>query len=128
MIAETIISLIGPHFFLANVDIHEYVERYDAHITYKLNHILCSAVWLKCYGIIRTILLSNRYTSARGQRICNISSCDSGIKFSIQGIFKQMPMTVLTPAFILSIIFLSYILRIFETPLVESSGQPFDYF
>ena len=66
MIIETIISLIGPHFFLKDVVIHEYVKWYDTHITYKLNHILCSAVWLKCYGIVWTFLLSNWYTSAWG--------------------------------------------------------------
>lgn len=66
MLIETIISLIGPHFFLDSISIDEYVQRWDVTITYKLNHLLCCVAWAKCYGIMRTVLLSNRYTSAWG--------------------------------------------------------------
>ena len=34
----------------------------------------------------------------------------------------------MSPVFLISIIGFAYVLRIFETPLAEASGQPLDYF
>jgi hypothetical protein len=42
--------------------------------------------------------------------------------------FKQSPLGTLTPIFVVSIIGFAYVIRIFESPLAESTGQPYDFY
>ena len=52
MIAETMISMIGPHFFLQSLVYRETNTDLGIEVEYRINHILCTVVWFKCYGIL----------------------------------------------------------------------------
>lgn len=65
MLIETIISAVGPQVFTQSLTYSEYNYDYDVDITYRLNNILCCFVWIKLYAVIRSFLLSNKYTEPR---------------------------------------------------------------
>ena len=115
-------------FSLKNVIYTEYVYTYDVTITYPINSILCSFVWIKLYVIIRSFLLSNKWTTPRAQRVCLLNGCYADTTFSFRANFKEKANTILIAAYMLSSFILAYMLRIFERPLSEVSGQNFNYF
>ena len=128
MIMELIITTIGPQIFFKNVTYSEYVYTYDITIVYPINSILCSFVWIKLYVIIRSFLLSNKWTTPRAQRVCLLNGCYADTTFSFRANFKEKANTILIAAYMLTSFILAYMLRIFERPLSEVSGQNFNYF
>ena len=126
MIIEAIFTTIAPQFFFNNITVSEYISRYDVVVTYELNTILCSFVWMKCYVIIRSLLTMTKFLAPRAQRICKMNGCGTDLMFSVQGEFKQSPNTILISTLIISVLIFGYNLRIFESPLSEVSGQRFD--
>jgi hypothetical protein len=128
MIFESIITQIGPQVFLQGVTISEYNYVYDVTIRYEVNNILCCFVWIKCYAILRTILTTNRYTSPRAQRVCALNGCYASLTFSLKSKFKENATQTLMITFLVSSTISAYMLRIFERPLSEVSGQDFNSF
>jgi len=100
MIVEFIITTIGPHIFLKNLNYSEYSYDYDVTITYPVNNILCCFVWVKLYVIIRTYLLSNKFTTPRSQRVCLLNGCYADLTFSLRAKFKESPNAILITTFV----------------------------
>jgi len=128
MIFELIITTIGPQIFLKDVEYHEYVYDYDVTIIHPVNNLLCCFVWIKLYVIIRTILLTNKFTTPRAQRVCLLNGWFADLTFSFRAKFKESPNAILITSFFLSGVICAYMLRIFERPLSEISGHRFDQF
>ena len=126
MMIEGAFTAIAPQFFLNNITISEYIQKYDTRVTYELNTILCWFVWMKCYVIVRTLLIMTKFLSPRSQRICKMNGCETDMMFSVQGEFKQSPNKLLISTLIISVLIFGYNLRIFESPLSDVSGQRFD--
>lgn len=126
MIIELIITTIGPQIFLKDMTYSEYVFNYDVTVVYPINNVLCCFVWVKLYVIIRTILLTNKYTTPRAQRVCLLNGCYADLIFSFRAKFKESPNSILIITFFLSSLMYAYMLRIFERPLSDVSGQNFN--
>ena len=128
MILELILTTIGPQIFLKDVTYTEYVYPYDVTITYPINSILCSFVWIKLYVIIRSTLLSNKWTTPRAQRVWLLNGWYADTTFSFRSNFKEKANTILIASYMSTSFILAYMLRIFERPLSVVSGQNFDYY
>ena len=126
MIMETIISVISPHSIFKDREISENNNAYNTTIHYPLNHILCSFIFFKGYAIVRTIFLTNKYSMPRSQRVCALTGCHANIELSVKGSFKEYPNTSLGVTTLISALVFAQMLRIYERPLSDVSGQRFD--
>lgn len=127
MIVELIITTIGPQIFLKEMKYSEYVYTYDVTVVYPVNSLLCCFVWIKLYVIIRTLLLTNKFTTPRAQRVCVLNGCYADLTFSFRSKFKESPNVILIATYLITCLILAYMLRIFERPLSSVSGQDFNY-
>lgn len=128
MVIETIISVISPHSIFKDITITENNTDFNIKIEYPLNHILCSFIFFKGYAVIRTFFLTNVYSMPRSQRVCSMMGCQANVLFSVRGQFKQTPNTALGVTTLISALTCAQMLRIYERPLSEVSGQNFDKF
>lgn len=128
MLIESIITQIGPQIFLQNFQISEYNYTYDITFTYELNNLLWVFVWIKCYAILRTILSTNKFTSPRAQRVWTLNGCFASLAFSVKSKFKESANTTLLITYITSSLIAAYMLRIFERPLSNVTGQDYNPF
>mmetsp|Transcript_32425 Transcript_32425/g.28711 ORF Transcript_32425/g.28711 Transcript_32425/m.28711 type:complete len:309 (+) Transcript_32425:534-1460(+) len=123
MLAEALGSLVAPQYFFLGL---EYKETYgDVGITYELNQILCCFVWVKCYVTVRTMLTLTKWLNPRSQRVCKMNGCYPDLMFAVRSSFKQSPNLTLISTIFVSGVICAYMVRIFERPLSESSGQNF---
>lgn len=128
MVIETIVSFISPHSIFKGITITEDNTDYNTKIVYPLNHILCSFIFFKLYAVIRTIFLTNIYSKPRSQRVCSMMGCYASVTFSLRGQFKETPNLALGLTTLISAFVCAQMLRIYERPLSEVSGQRFDKF
>lgn len=126
MIIEAIMSALAPQYFFEGYEIDEYVKNYDVTITYELNTLLCCSVWIKCYVILRTVLVMTKFYGPRSQRICKMNGCEANLMFSVRGCFKENQNSTLLGTIVISGMICAYMLRIFERPLSDVSGQNFN--
>lgn len=66
------------------------------------------------------------YSKPRSQRVCSMMGCYADIVFSVRGQFKETPNLVLGITALISTNVIALMLRIYERPLAEVSGQRFD--
>lgn len=126
MLVELFLTTMGPQIFLKDVTYSEYVYDYDITVTYPVNNLLWWFVWIKLYVPLRTFLLTNKYTTPRAQRVCVLNGWYADLTFSFRAKFKESPNSILIAAFFVSSLIWAYMLRIFERPLSEASGQDFN--
>ena len=126
MILESIITQIGPQVFLQGYTTEEYNYDFDVQVVYEFNHLLCCFVWIKCYAILRTILSTNKFTSPRAQRVWALYGCYSSLAFSVKSKFKESANMTLLLTFFISSLITAYMLRIFERPLSDATGQDYN--
>lgn len=69
-----------------------------------------------------------KFYAPRAQRICKMYGCYADLMFAVRGEFKQNPNFTLMTTIITSGIICAYMVRIFERPLSEVSGQNFNRF
>ena len=72
------------------------------------------------------MLLLTKWCAPRAQRICKMNGCYSDLMFAVRSSFKQSPNATLISTIFVSGIICAYMLRIFERPLSEASGQNFN--
>jgi len=91
-------------------------------VRYMLGDFLFAFMLLRFYFLVRTLMNLNLYSELTSKRICGKHQITSGVSFSLKALIKERPgITVLLTALI-SIMWLSYLLRIFERIAYESQG------
>ena len=126
MVIEAVWSAIAPQYFFEDLTISEYNKDYGVTLKYELNILLCCFVWIKCYVPVRTLLIMTKFYAPRSQRVCKMYGCHADLMFSVRGEFKQNPNFTLIATMFISGFIMAYMLRIFERPLSEVSGQNFN--
>ena len=79
-----------------------------------------------CYLIIRALLTLSNFMDTRSQRVCMMSGSDANFMFSVKSLMKKKPYSVLLSSLIVSVALFGFILRVFERPLSDASGQDFN--
>jgi hypothetical protein len=83
-------------------------------VRYMLSDFLFAFMFLRVYFVIRTLMNFSPYSEMHAKRICAKYQVDADTSFCIKALMKKNPgMTILITS-VISIMWLSYVLRIFE--------------
>ena len=128
MIIETLFSCLTPQSIFKDLYITE--DNKDLGITYKypLNHLFWSLIILKGYTVIRTVFLTNIFSKPRSQRVWAMTGCYADFEFSVKAQFKASPSISLIVTTLVSVFSWAQMLRIYERPLSDFTGQNFNMF
>lgn len=125
MALEMIINLIAPYPILDGCKYIEYVSEYETEIIYEVNDILLYLSFARIYLAYRFCFFLTEFMNPRSQRVCAMYGCHSDSVFALKSLMKSNPFQVLLSSLFISIITLGYLLRIFEGPISDASGQDF---
>lgn len=115
MMLEILLTLVMPYPSLYNKVYYEQANEKSAGIPFLWNDwLLCFCIFFRVHFLLRTILSLSWYTEARAQRVCTIYGCDASYNFALKCMMKQNPWTVLSVMILVTLLMLSYQLRIFE--------------
>lgn len=67
---EILMVIIAPLPYLEDYRYHEYVDMFDANISYTYNEIFLSFMLFRCYIFVRYALVASQFMSPRSKRIC----------------------------------------------------------
>jgi hypothetical protein len=88
-----------------------------------LGDFLFAFMLFRLYFLVRTLLNLNLFSELTSKRICGKHQVVSGPQFCIKALIEERPGLTMIMAAVISIMWLSYILRIFERIAYESQGQ-----
>jgi hypothetical protein len=83
-------------------------------ITYMLSDFLFAMMFLRCYFLIRTLLNFSVYSDLYSKRVCAKHSVNASTSFYVKALYIKRPGIVICLVSTISILWLSYVLRIFE--------------
>lgn len=75
---------------------------------------LFAFMFLRVYFVVRTILNFCPYSALYAKKVCREHKVTPDIKFCIKALMKKQPGSTVAVAFVISVMWLSYLLRIFE--------------
>lgn len=125
MMFEMIICSISPLPVFEGLRYYEYSPTYDVTISYKINDILLTYMFIRIYLFIRLILFMFDYMTPRTQRACAIHGCEFSTSFAMKSLIQENPFTFIYVGLMLTIIIFGFQLMIYEGPISEASGQDF---
>lgn len=126
LILEMAFSLLSPCPFLCGVQITEVNTNWGVTIAYELNQIFLCVSLLRIYMLYNFIFCISKFMNPRSKRICDMNGCDANNWFAIKAIMKEQPYAFLGATIVLTVIIFGYMLRIFDGPLSDISGQDFN--
>ena len=127
LIFEIVINSITPFPFIWDEEYTESYSDYDTKVNYRINDIFLLIMCLcRTYLIVRAILTLSHFMDTRSQRVCTMSGTNASFMFSVKSLMKKKPYSVLLTSLIVSVALFGFVLRIFERPLTEASGQDFN--
>lgn len=83
-------------------------------VHYYLSDFLFAFMFLRFYYIIRTLMNFSIYSELYSKRVCSKYKVASGTSFCLKALITKTPGMFVLITFSLSIMWLSYLLRIFE--------------
>lgn len=125
MVFEMTINLIAPYSFFDGLKYVEQVTAYEVEIEYEINDILLFFCFARVYIAYRFSFFLTEFMNPRTQRVCAMNGCHADAMFALKSLMKSRPFTVLLSSLFISLFIFSYLLRLFESPLSEASGQDF---
>lgn len=127
LVAEIIFNSITPFPFIWDTNYTESYPDYETKVQYRINDIFLLIMCIcRTYLIVRAILTLSHFMDTRSQRVCNMSGTNASFMFSIKSLMKKKPYSVLLTSLVVSVALFGFVLRIFERPLSEASGQDFN--
>ena len=127
LLVEVVLNSITPFPFIWDETYNESYSDYSTNVDYRINDIfLLIMCMFRVYLLVRTSLTLSHFMDTRSQRVCTMSGSDASFMFSIKSLMKKKPYSVLLSSLILSVALFGFVLRIFERPLSDASGQDFN--
>ncbi|CDW74107.1 small-conductance calcium-activated potassium channel protein [Stylonychia lemnae] len=126
-IFEIIILCVHPFPYLEEEYTFQIINMFNEKdrfvgVNYLLSDFLFAFMFLRFYFLLRTITNFSTYSDLSSQRICNSNGFTSNMSFVLKAnIQKNTGLTVLFTA-VGSVMWLSYLLRIFEKIYYQSQG------
>ncbi len=87
-------------------------------VQYKLSDFLFALMFIRLYFLVRTLLNFTIYSDLYSKRVCSKYGFEASVSFYVKALFVKQPGVVILMVSSLSILFLSYVLRIFERYLL----------
>lgn len=91
-------------------------------VRYMLGDFLFAFMLFRFYFLVRTLMNLNLFSELSSKRICGKFKVKSGVAFSFKALIKERPGITVFLTALISIMWLAYILRIFERIAYESQG------
>lgn len=120
-----IIFFLHPNPVFSRLTVTIYNEKYNVDQVLSVNSIMFIICLLRMWFIIKTFVIYSDYSSSRTQRICQMNSFSTNFTFAIKAIMQSTPYHVYGLMLIISLVYCSYGLRIFERGLDQLSGLEF---
>lgn len=79
-----------------------------------LGDFLFAFMLFRLYFLVRTLLNLNLFSELTSKRICGKHQTASGLRFCIKALIEERPGLTMMLGAVISIMWLSYLLRIFE--------------
>lgn len=92
-------------------------------VRYMIGDFLFAFMLLRFYFLVRTLMNLNLYSELTSKRICGKYQIQPGVSFSMKALIKERPGITVFLTALISILWLAYLLRIFERIAYESQGQ-----
>lgn len=125
IIFECLLTLVMPYPSLYNKTYTETADEKDIGVEFQWNDfLLCWCIMFRIHFLLRTLLSLSDYTEARAQRVCKFYGCEANYNFALKALMKQSPWTVLSWMILVTLLMMSYQLRLFERKV----QPPFNYF
>jgi len=83
-------------------------------VSYMLSDFLFALMFLRLYFLIRTLLNFSVFSDLYSKRVCSKYGFEADTAFYVKALYVKKPGTVIIMVSVISIGFLSYLLRIFE--------------
>lgn len=125
MMKNFIVFFLHPNPVFAGLTVTIYNEKYNVDQVLSVNSIMFIICMLRMWFIIKTFVIYSDYSSSRTQRICQMNSFSTNFTFAIKAIMQSTPYHVYGLMLIISLVYCSYGLRIFERGLDSLSGLAF---
>jgi hypothetical protein len=95
----------------------------NIYILYYHSEIAFALMWLRMALFIRACFNYSMYTDPYSRKLCNFYGCDASVWFTLKCHIKTNPGYTIMILFGFTIIFLAYLLRIFEMPYWRLYGE-----
>jgi len=112
---------IFPWPFYDTYILSDYTEEnnYDIVVDYTLSDMFLSIMFLRVIFLYRSVLNYSLYTDAFTKKLCNEYGFQNNHKFALKCLFNIYPATIVGSTFLLTVFIESYMLRLFELPLLK---------
>lgn len=124
---EIIICILTPYPFLKGITFTQYYPDLQTNAVYEINHVLLSLTFIRMYLPIRTTLTLSDYLTSRAHRLGVLNGCEVNYFFAMKCLMKDIPLKAQCTAMLSSIFIGGFLMRLFEQPLKEPSGQDYSY-
>ena len=91
-------------------------------VNYLLSDFLFAFMFLRFYFVLRTIMNFSIYSDLNSQRICKNNGFESNTAFCLKANIRKNPSMTIVFTAVFSVMWLSYLLRIFEKVYYQSQG------
>lgn len=115
--------LLAPYPGLEDKTFTEVYSDRGVSIPLRINVLLlCVAMLARLYLFIRFVLSFSRYRNSRMQRLCQINGTDATFMFAMKAFKQDRPYIFISAALVVPLIVCGYGMRMFERPLIPTSG------
>lgn len=125
MLFEILLCLLVPYPWLRNKPFISKALDDGSELEYRANDILCMFSILRLLLVLRVYVLESYYNSNRAQRLCEMYAVQPGMLFTIKCAMKKWPFGFTFSAYLLSIPFFGWMLRIAERPFSKDDRSGF---
>lgn len=95
----------------------------EVDVHYMLSDFLFAFMFLRFYFLVRTLMNFSVYSELYSKRVCAKYKFEASTSFCVKALITKQPGTTIFLTAVISIMWLSYLLRIFERIYYESQGQ-----
>jgi hypothetical protein len=88
-----------------------------------LGDFMFAIMLIRFYFLFRTLLNLNLFAELTSKRICGQHNVEPGTAFSMKALLRERPGITVFLTALISIMWLAYLLRVFERIAYDSSGQ-----
>lgn len=127
MAMEYILSLATPNPTYWNLEFEEKqgLSSNPTIVKHRVNDLLLTIMFLRIYTVVRFLLSSTFWMSARAQRVCSMNGCHANMHFALKCMVKQSPILVIVSNLVLSVAVFGYLIRVWDEELNSRWNNPF---
>jgi hypothetical protein len=122
---EVMICMMCPYPFLKNIEYSEWNTNFQVSINYEVNNIFLALTFIRFYLVIRLALTTSNYLTSRAHRLGVLNGTEVSFFFATKCLMKDIPLTAQFTSMVSSVCIYGFLLRVFEQPLKDVSGQDF---